>query len=98
LKYDNCYNEGVPAKTRYTSMSGALISTNRDIFYSICNWGDEEVTEWAPEIANSWRTTPDIEIYQSKTNQWQWMKGNFIQNMQYSAKAGPGIWNDPDML
>mmetsp|Transcript_9340 Transcript_9340/g.14114 ORF Transcript_9340/g.14114 Transcript_9340/m.14114 type:complete len:138 (-) Transcript_9340:322-735(-) len=79
-------------------MSDAIAKTDRDILYSICNWGDEEVTSWAPEIANSWRTTPDIKIYSSKTNQWQFMKANFLQNMQSADKAGPGHWNDPDML
>jgi len=70
LKYDNCYNEGVSAYTRYTAMADALKSTGRDIFYSICNWGNERISEWGNTIANSWRTTQDIEIYSSPTNQW----------------------------
>lgn len=57
LKYDNCYNEGVKAHTRYSDMSSALLSTGRDIYYSICNWGNEGVATWGPFIANSWRTT-----------------------------------------
>lgn len=44
LKYDNCYNEGVAAIDRYTAMSQALNSTGRPIFFSICNWGNENVT------------------------------------------------------
>ena len=42
LKYDNCYNEGRPAIERYTAMRDALNQTGRPIFYSICNWGDED--------------------------------------------------------
>ena len=41
-------------------MGKALNSTGRQIFYSICNWGNENTWEWAPEIGNSWRTTGDI--------------------------------------
>ena len=41
LKYDNCYNQGVAAKTRYTDMHDAINMSGRDMFYSICNWGNE---------------------------------------------------------
>ena len=71
LKYDNCYNTGVPAFDRYHAMAAALSKTGREIFYSICNWGNESVTEWGPLISNSWRTTQDIEIYYTQSNQWQ---------------------------
>lgn len=57
LKYDNCYNAGVDGVTRYTAMRDALASTGRDIFYSLCNWGEEESWRWAPSVSNSWRTT-----------------------------------------
>jgi len=57
LKYDNCFNAGVPGTTRYTAMRDALASTGRPIFFSMCNWGEEESWRWAPSTANSWRTT-----------------------------------------
>lgn len=57
LKYDNCYNQGVPAIERYTAMGDALKATGRSIFYSLCNWGNEQVSKWGKTIANSWRTT-----------------------------------------
>ena len=57
LKYDNCFNEGRPALHRYTAMRDALLKTGRPIFYSICNWGDEDTATWAPDVGNSWRTT-----------------------------------------
>jgi alpha-galactosidase len=80
LKYDNCFNEGVPAFDRYNAMAEALSATGRSIFYSICNWGNENVAEWGNSIANSWRTTQDIEIYLTNENQWQSLKGNFLVN------------------
>lgn len=39
LKYDNCYNQGIPSLIRYTLMAKALDAIDRDIFYSMCNWG-----------------------------------------------------------
>lgn len=74
FKYDNCYNEGVPALERYSTMGMALNATGREIFYSLCNWGNENVSEWGHTISNSWRTTWDIQ------NSWQSMKGNFLNN------------------
>lgn len=92
LKYDNCFNEDVPALTRYPAMRNALLSTGRDIFYSLCNWGEEETWQWAPATGNSWRTTPDI------ANNWASVEANFRQNLVHFERAGPGGWNDPDML
>jgi alpha-galactosidase len=57
LKYDNCHNEGVSAITRYTNMANAIKSSGREMFYSIDNWGNEQVSQWAGSIANSWRTS-----------------------------------------
>jgi alpha-galactosidase len=99
LKYDNCYNNGVAGIIRYTDMANALKATGRDVFYSLCNWGNEQVaTTWGPMIAHSWRTTQDIEIYKTTTNQWQQIKSNFLRNNLSASSAGKGHWNDPDML
>lgn len=58
LKYDNCYsNVGISTIHRYYKMAKALNGTNHKIYYSICNWGEEEPWNWAPDMANSWRTT-----------------------------------------
>lgn len=96
LKYDNCFNQGVAAIDRYTAMSDALKATGRDIFYSICNWGNEQVSKWGASIANSWRTTIDIES--GTQNAWQSVKSNFLINNLSASSAGQGHWNDPDML
>jgi alpha-galactosidase len=92
LKYDNCYNEGIPSKDRYPKMRDALNSTNRSIFYSICQWGTEDVATWAKDVGNSWRTTGDIE------DNWNSMITIIDMNNEVSEYAGPGGWNDPDML
>jgi alpha-galactosidase len=92
LKYDNCHNEGLSPKFRYPTMRDALNKTGRPIYFSMCEWGREKPYQWAKPIANSWRTTIDIkDIYLS-----------FIHNLEHqvglSSYAGPGSWNDPDML
>lgn len=81
-----------PAVARYTTMRDALAKTGRAIYYSICNWGEEETYKWARDIGNSWRTTKDIE------KSWASMRENFKWNAQHPEIAGPGGWNDPDML
>ena len=43
LKYDNCFNNGVSGKIRYPKMRDALNKTGRPIFYSLCQWGEENV-------------------------------------------------------
>ena len=74
LKYDNCENEGIDGKKRYKAMGDALASTGRDIFYSICNWGEEDSWDWAPALGNSYRTTQDI------LNEFSSVEYNFKEN------------------
>ncbi|MFB7532833.1 NPCBM/NEW2 domain-containing protein [Streptomyces sp. NPDC056178] len=92
LKYDNCNNQGVDAKKRYTTMRDALAATGRPIVYSICEWGENKPWEWAGELGNLWRTTGDI------NDSWGSMLSIMKQNLPLAAAAGPGHWNDPDML
>ncbi|CDW79993.1 melibiase family protein [Stylonychia lemnae] len=92
LKYDNCYNQGRKAVERYTKMRDALLAQPKQIYYSICNWGEEDTWKWAKDIGNSWRTTGDI------SNSWSSMRVNYLQSSQHPEIAGPGGWNDPDML
>lgn len=102
LKYDNCGEHcGLSAIERYTRMHKALEATDRDILLSICEWGDNDPWMWAPEAGgNLWRTTGDIKpLWSAKENLW----GNGIidiidQNEPLAEYAGPGHWNDPDML
>jgi alpha-galactosidase len=46
LKYDNCNNEKVDAKLRYRAMVEALRTTGRPIFYSLCEWGENQAWVW----------------------------------------------------
>ncbi len=92
LKYDNCNNQGVDAKLRYTTMRDALRATGRPIVYSICEWGQNKPWEWAADVGHLWRTTGDI------SDSWGSMLSILKQNLPLAPHAGPGHWNDPDML
>ena len=92
LKYDNCYNESVPAIDRYVAMRDALNKTGRKIFYSICNWGREKVPLWGAQVGNSWRTTDYIKNY------WASVIFNFFENQKVRWATEEYGWNDPDML
>ena len=92
LKYDNCNNQGVDAKQRYTTMRDALKATGRPIVYSICEWGENKPWEWAADVGHLWRTTGDI------SDNWGSMLSILKRNLPLAPYAGPGRWNDPDML
>ncbi|MEU8956442.1 NPCBM/NEW2 domain-containing protein [Streptomyces sp. NPDC048518] len=96
LKYDNCNNQGVDAKQRYVAMRDALKAaaetTGRPIVYSICEWGENKPWEWAADVGHLWRTTGDI------SDNWSSMLSIMKQNLPLAEHAGPGHWNDPDML
>ena len=92
LKYDNCNNQGVDAKKRYTDMRDALLATGRPILFSMCEWGENKPWLWAKDVGNSWRTTGDI------SDDYSSMLSIVHQNMALAPYAGRGHWNDPDML
>ncbi|KAJ1265361.1 hypothetical protein BS78_08G070900 [Paspalum vaginatum] len=92
LKYDNCNNEGLSPQPRYINMSKALQSCERKIFFSLCEWGVNDPAKWASSVGNSWRTTGDIQ------DNWESMTAIADANDKWASYAGPGGWNDPDML
>ena len=77
----------------YEKMGKALKATGRPIVYSLCQYGWDAVWEWAPALGgNLWRTTGDIQA------NWNSMYTILSQQEGLEAFAGPGHWNDPDML
>jgi len=69
-----------------------LNKSGRSIFYSMCEWGVDDPAKWAKDVGNSWRTTGDI------SDSWNSMIGIIDKNDEWAQYAGPGGWNDPDML
>lgn len=101
LKYDWCNTDTQDAQSSYLVMSQALQATGRPIVFSLCEWGNSRPWLWARNIGNLWRTTGDI------ADMWDGMHANGysmgllrIVDMQAELApfAGPGHWNDPDML
>ncbi|WP_460343552.1 glycoside hydrolase family 27 protein [Actinoallomurus acanthiterrae] len=82
------------AQTLYTRMRDALSATGHSIVFSMCNGWDSSVQpwNWAGPVANLWRTTVDIQPNFAS------MLNNFHINVGLASHAGPGSWNDPDML
>ncbi|GAA3240912.1 glycoside hydrolase family 27 protein [Dactylosporangium siamense] len=104
LKYDYCHapvDRGT-AVLRYTAMGRALQATGRDIVYSVCEWGGREPWLWAAQAGGQlWRTTGDI------CDSWhggERVDQHGIDEIGFDLQrglerfAGPGRWNDPDLL
>jgi len=77
----------------YDKMGKALKASGRPIVYSLCQYGWDAPWEWAPSIGgNLWRTTGDVQA------NWGSIYAIIGQQAGLAKYAGPGHWNDPDML
>jgi alpha-galactosidase len=100
IKYDWCSYGKIAAddsraalRKPYEVMREALDDCGRDIVYSLCQYGMGQVSEWGADVGgNYWRTTGDI------FDDWGSMSGIGFGQAGLEAFAGPGHWNDPDML
>ncbi|HEX3438249.1 MAG TPA: glycoside hydrolase family 27 protein [Pseudacidobacterium sp.] len=80
-------------KAAYEKMHKALVATGRPIVLSLCQYGWNDVWKWGPEVGgNLWRTTGDINDHYSRMEEIGFSQAGL------SKYAGPGHWNDPDML
>jgi len=105
LKYDWCHTGQRNAEEAYATMRDALKAAGRPIVLSMCEWGTAKPWLWAASIGNLWRTTGDIDDHWE--GQKKWPDGGCcslgmldILDLQVGLEsfAGPGHWNDPDML
>jgi alpha-galactosidase len=101
IKYDWCSygkiagdDKSLPACQKpYRVMREALDQCDRDIVYSLCQYGMGDVWTWGAEVGgNLWRTTGDIR------DTWGSMSGIGFKQGTCSPYAQSGHWNDPDML
>ncbi len=104
LKYDYCNApaDSNTAKLRYQKMAEALKKTGRSIVFGICEWGERKPWNWAAGVGGQlWRTTHDIRDKWAKKPHEKWGLG-ILDILETNAKlnefAGPGRWNDADML
>jgi alpha-galactosidase len=106
LKYDWCNTTTQDAKASYANIRAALDASGRAIVLSICEWGTAKPWLWGKEVGgNLWRTTGDIN--DKWAGQTKWPDGSCCSNgmlaildlqVALASYAGPGHWNDPDML
>ena len=101
VKEDWCNTlPGQSSEASYTLMRDALAATGRPIVFSLCEWGSTKPWLWAGTVGNMWRSTGDIQDCWDCKKPWG---GNGLlqiidqMDLLYSY-AGPGHWNDPDML
>ena len=100
LKYDWCNHSTQDSAASYSIMRDALAKSGRPIVFSLCEWGSTKPWLWARNVGHLWRTTGDI------TDKWDTgEKSDNIGVLQIldlqdglESYAGPGHWNDPDML
>ena len=100
LKYDWCNTGKQNAEASYSTMRDALYAAGRPIVFSLCEWGSHEPWTWAGDVGNLWRTTGDIQDCFDCTVGWggKGVVQILDENAPLARYAGPGHWNDPDML
>jgi len=92
LKYDWCNTNTQNAEASYSTMRDALYSAEHPVVFSLCEWGTSKPWEWAKDVGHLWRTTGDI------VDRWDSMMAIVDKEKDLAKYAGPGYWNDPDML
>lgn len=105
LKYDYCHApaDQQTAIERYTRMGEALRATGREILFSICEWGGRSPWLWARQAGGQmWRATGDVidSWVNVQHNNWWGLGIDSVidQAANLHEYAGPGGWNDMDML
>lgn len=99
LKYDWCGHGTADAPETYKIMRDAIFSAGRPMVYSLCEWGSNKPWIWAKEVGHLWRTTGNITdcLDCNETYAIGW-KNILDKQVGLEKYAGPGHWNDPDML
>ena len=92
----NVARDEVDVDAAYAKLRDAQLSAGRPIVFSLCSWGVGEPWKWAASVGHLWRTTGDI-CAPGKADWANAMKNAALNEKLYAA-AGPGHWNDPDML
>jgi alpha-galactosidase len=100
LKYDWCNTSTQNAQASYSIMRDALKLAGRPIVFSICEWGTSRPWLWAQNVGHLWRTTGDIVDAWDTGSRRGGLGVMQILDLQVGLEsfAGPGHWNDPDML
>lgn len=103
LKYDWCNTDALNPTEAYKTMRDAIYSAGRPMVFSMCEWGESKPWLWGANVGHSWRTTGDIgNCWNCEIGYGTWSKLSVLaildKQMEIRRYAGPGHWNDPDML
>ncbi|WP_229211663.1 MULTISPECIES: glycoside hydrolase family 27 protein [unclassified Duganella] len=103
VKYDWCDSKGLNAVGAYATMRDAIRSAGRPMLFSMCEWGESKPWDWAADVGHSWRTTGDIyPCWDCEFNHGSWSQFGVLRILDKQTGlrkfAGPGHWNDMDML
>lgn len=96
IKIDWCNSQGQDIVQAYAELGKAQRAAGRPVVHSLCSWGDGYPWLWAGAIGHMWRTTADI----CAPGRADWARALRIAfaNEKLAEFAGPGRWNDPDMM
>lgn len=93
IKEDWCNTPNLNPIGAYALMHDAILESGRPMLLSICEWGANKPWQWGKHVGgHCWRTTPDIE------NNFESVLKLLDMQEGLRDNAGPGHWNDPDML
>ncbi|MCX7985984.1 MAG: glycoside hydrolase family 27 protein [Bacteroidales bacterium] len=107
LKYDWCNTDNLVAEEAYKTMARALMAAGRPIVFSICEWGNNKPWLWGAKYGHLWRTTGDIiDCWDCEKGHGSWVSNGIMRildmqmdkDLNLRQYAGPGHWNDPDMM
>eukprot|EP00027_Filamoeba_sp_ATCC50430_P015257 CAMPEP_0168565142 /NCGR_PEP_ID=MMETSP0413-20121227/13656_1 /TAXON_ID=136452 /ORGANISM="Filamoeba nolandi, Strain NC-AS-23-1" /LENGTH=400 /DNA_ID=CAMNT_0008596931 /DNA_START=26 /DNA_END=1228 /DNA_ORIENTATION=+ len=98
VKMDWCHHPSNPPSEVYAMFRDSLNKTGRPIFFSICEWGQQEPWTWGMETGNAWRIGHDHLPFWRIPGTDQGVYDIIEQMAGKSPYAGPGGWNDPDFL
>lgn len=96
IKIDWCNTDGQDIVATYGLLAEAQRAAGRPVVHSLCSWGDGYPWRWASAAGHMWRTTADI-CAPGKAD-WERAMRMALANEKLAAFAGPGHWNDPDMM
>jgi alpha-galactosidase len=98
LKVDWCFAGTQLARRTYSHISRTLKATGRPIVFSVSSWGHYTPWAWGRSVANLWRVSGDLDWDKPPVHPWQAMLAAVDIDAGLARYAGPGSWNDLDML
>ncbi|MGI4020340.1 MAG: glycoside hydrolase family 27 protein [Janthinobacterium lividum] len=85
-------------KKEFTAVAEAIKDAGRPMVFSVCNQGGRNYWNWAPLLGNSWRVGADIDHAPKTKSQWEGVIYELELSAAHPEIAGPGHWNDADMM